>query len=57
MGTRPPSPILQEALADVADLPPAPEIVSAQAELARTLMIQGSPEALVWCERVLENPR
>ena len=49
--------ILQEALADVADLPPAPEIVNAQSELARALMVQGSPEALVWCERVLENPQ
>jgi class 3 adenylate cyclase/predicted ATPase len=48
--------ILREALADVADLPPSTEIASAQAELARTLMIQGSPEALAWCERVLENP-
>ena len=49
--------LMQEALADVADLPPAPEIVHAQAELARALMVQGSPEALVWCERVLENPQ
>src|SRR6185436_12280703 len=49
--------ILQEALADVADLPPASEIVHAQSELARALMVQGSPEALVWCERVLENPQ
>ena len=49
--------ILSEALADVADLPPSAEIANAQAELARTLMIQGSPEALDLCERVLENPR
>ena len=49
--------LMQEALAEVADLPPAPEIVNAQSELARALMVQGSPEALVWCERVLENPQ
>ena len=49
--------ILREALADVADLPPSAEITHAQAELARALMVQGSPEALVWCERVLENPQ
>ena len=49
--------ILQRALADVTDLPPSAEMASAQAELARTLMIQGSADALVWCERVLENPR
>jgi len=49
-------PILEAALADVTDLPPAPEIAAAQAELARALMIQGSPEALAWCERVLASP-
>ena len=48
-------PILEAALADVADLPPSQEIVSAQAELARALMIQGSPDALTWSERVLES--
>ena len=50
-------PILEAALADVADLPPSQEIVSAQAELARALMIQGSPDALTWSERVLESSR
>ena len=48
--------ILRDALADVADLPGAPEIVEAQSELARALMLQGSPEALTWSERVLEAP-
>jgi class 3 adenylate cyclase len=48
--------ILREALAEVADLPTAPEILQAQSELARALMLQGSPEALVWSDRVLENP-
>ncbi len=49
--------LMQEALAEVADLPPSAEIANAQAELARALMLQGSPEALIWCERVLENPQ
>jgi len=49
--------ILREALADVADLPPSSEVVHAQSEMGRALMVQGSPEALVWCERVLENPQ
>jgi class 3 adenylate cyclase len=48
--------ILQQALAAVADLPPSAEIADAQAELARALMIQGSPDALGWVERVLESP-
>jgi class 3 adenylate cyclase len=48
--------ILQRALADVTDLPPSAEIANAQAELARTFMVQGSPDALIWAERVLENP-
>ncbi len=48
--------ILREALADVDDLPSGPEIVEAQSELARALMLQASPEALVWSDRVLENP-
>ena len=48
-------PILQAALADIEDLAPSPEIVTAQAELARALMMQGSPDALAWCERVLER--
>jgi class 3 adenylate cyclase/tetratricopeptide (TPR) repeat protein len=48
--------ILREALADVSDLPTAPEIAEAQAELARALMLQSSPESIVWADRVLENP-
>ncbi|HEX3219902.1 MAG TPA: adenylate/guanylate cyclase domain-containing protein [Candidatus Limnocylindria bacterium] len=48
--------ILRAALADVADLPSAPEIVEAQSEIARVLMLQTSPESLVWCDRVLEKP-
>jgi tetratricopeptide (TPR) repeat protein len=48
--------ILRDALSEVADLPSAPEIVEAQSELARALMLQGAPEALVWSDRVLENP-
>jgi class 3 adenylate cyclase len=48
--------ILRAALADVVDLPSAPEIIEAQSELARVLMLKSSPESLVWCERVLENP-
>jgi class 3 adenylate cyclase len=47
--------ILQQALADVEDLPASPEIVAAQSELARTLMVAGSPEALAWCDRVLAS--
>jgi hypothetical protein len=49
--------ILRDALEEVADLPSAPEIVEAQSELARALMLQGSPEALAWSDRVLDNPR
>jgi tetratricopeptide (TPR) repeat protein len=48
--------ILRAALADVGDLPTAPEIVAAQSEIARVLMLQGSPESLAWCDRVLANP-
>ena len=48
--------ILREALSNVDDLPSGPEIVEAQSELARALMLQASPEALVWSDRVLENP-
>ncbi len=48
--------ILERALADVADLPPAPEIASAQSELARTLMLASSPEAIAWADKVLRTP-
>jgi class 3 adenylate cyclase len=54
-GDRAATAILQQALADVDDLPPSPEIVTAQSELARTLMVAGSPEALAWCDRVLAS--
>ena len=48
--------ILEAALAEVADLPPAPEIALAQSELARALMVAGSPEAIGWADRVLRTP-
>ncbi|HET7141560.1 MAG TPA: AAA family ATPase, partial [Candidatus Limnocylindria bacterium] len=48
--------ILRAALADVSDLPGAPEITEAQSELGRVLMLQSSPESLLWCDRVLEHP-
>jgi hypothetical protein len=48
---------LRDLLADAADLPPAPEIAHAQAELARALMLAGSSaESVAWCDRVLANP-
>jgi class 3 adenylate cyclase/tetratricopeptide (TPR) repeat protein len=47
--------ILERALADVADLPPSREIAWAQSELGRALMVAGSPEALVWVDRAIEN--
>ena len=45
--------ILREALDDVADLPPSPEVALAQSELARALMLRGSPEAITWADKVL----
>ncbi len=47
--------ILRAGLAEVADLPPATEIALAQSELARALMIGGSPEAIVWADKVLQS--
>ena len=48
---------LEGALADVADLPPSREIVQAQAEIGRALMVAGrSAEALIWVDRAIENP-
>ena len=47
--------LLEQALADVADLPPAAEVADAQSELARALMLAGSPDAILWSDRVLES--
>ncbi len=47
--------ILRPALADVADLPPAAEVVLAQSEMARALMLGGSSEAIAWADKVLQN--
>jgi len=47
---------LEHALADVADLPPSREIVLAQAEIARALMVAGrAPEGLHWIDQAIEN--
>ena len=48
--------ILRAALADVDDLPPAPEIALAQSELARALMLIADPEAILWADKVLADP-
>jgi class 3 adenylate cyclase len=48
--------ILEQALAEVADLPPSPESAAAQAELSRALMLGGSDAAVAWADRVLDNP-
>ena len=48
--------MLREALEEAADLPPTVERAEAEAQLARALMIQGSPEALEWADRVLASP-
>jgi len=50
---RPAVSLLRSALEEVADLPPSAESVSAQAELARALMLSGDPEAIDWADRVL----
>jgi class 3 adenylate cyclase/tetratricopeptide (TPR) repeat protein len=50
------SEILMRALTEVSDLPPNTDIAHAQAELARALMMTGSPEALAWADRVLTAP-
>jgi class 3 adenylate cyclase/tetratricopeptide (TPR) repeat protein len=47
--------ILERALAEVEDLPPSTEIAWAQSELGRALMVAGSPRALVWIDRAIEN--
>ena len=48
--------ILRDALDDVADLPPSPEITLAWAELARALMLMADPEAISWADKVLADP-
>ncbi|MEO5704638.1 MAG: adenylate/guanylate cyclase domain-containing protein, partial [Candidatus Limnocylindrales bacterium] len=48
--------MLEGDLAAVADLPPSPEVASAQAELARAMMLAGHDDAVAWCDRVLAQP-
>jgi class 3 adenylate cyclase/tetratricopeptide (TPR) repeat protein len=48
--------LLREALSDAADLPPSAEAATAESELARALMLGGSPEAIEWADRVLGSP-
>jgi class 3 adenylate cyclase len=48
--------ILEPALASVSDLPREPEVARAEAQLARTLMVAGSPTAITWADRVLATP-
>ncbi len=53
-GDRPAERLLRAALEEVEDLPPSREIAQAQSELARALMLQDSPEAISWADRVLQ---
>jgi class 3 adenylate cyclase/tetratricopeptide (TPR) repeat protein len=53
-GDRPAERLLRAALEEADDLPASREVATAQAELARALMLQGSPEAISWADRVLE---
>lgn len=47
---------LEHALAEVADLPASREIVLAQAEIARALMVAGrAPEGLKWIDQAVES--
>ncbi len=48
--------ILREALAEADDLPPSVEHARVEAQVARALMVQGSPEAVEWADRVLASP-
>jgi class 3 adenylate cyclase len=48
--------MLQADLAAAADLPPSPEVASAQVELARAMMLAGNDDAVTWCDRVLAQP-
>ena len=47
---------LQGLLAAASDLGPSADIAMGEAELARALMLEGSPEAITRCDRVLEHP-
>jgi class 3 adenylate cyclase len=54
---RPAITLLRPALEAAVDLGALPEVVAAQAELARALMIGGEPEeSITWCDRVLATP-
>ncbi|MDL2335040.1 MAG: hypothetical protein QFC55_03285, partial [Chloroflexota bacterium] len=54
---RPAITLLRPALEAAKDLGATPEVVAAQAELGRALMIGGEPEeAITWCDRVLATP-
>jgi class 3 adenylate cyclase len=46
---------LEQALADVADMSPSPEIAQAQSQLGRAFMVAGRDEGLVWVDRAIEN--
>ncbi len=48
--------LLEEAIAEVGDMPPSPEIAFARSELARAMMVAGSPEAITWADSVLRDP-
>ncbi|HET7686521.1 MAG TPA: AAA family ATPase [Candidatus Limnocylindria bacterium] len=53
---RPALTVLRAAIAEAEDLPPSVEKARVEAQLSRVLMVQGSPEALEWSERVLASP-
>jgi hypothetical protein len=54
---RPAITLLRPALEAAAGLGALPEVVAAQAELARALMIGAEPEeSITWCDRVLASP-
>jgi tetratricopeptide (TPR) repeat protein len=56
-GEKPAIAILRPALDAVSDLEPTEDIVRAQAELGRALMVGGEyAESVVWCNRVLAAP-
>jgi class 3 adenylate cyclase len=54
-GDRPAIALLRQALDDVSDLEPTRETAEAQAQLARALMLAGSPESMEWADRVLSS--
>ena len=49
-------PLLEQALAEVEDLPPSREAADAQAQLARALMLAGRAGAIELCDQVLAAP-